>query len=270
MAGIGEWFFKNIHDNPQDWWYGLLSGEAPAVPTAALRRVYRLIPSTRRCKFCNAPFDGPAGRFMRITNQVPARLSPHICQLCEDIASSQIGGAEIESSLVFADVRGSTTAAEKMSPTDFSRIISRFFGLSSKALLREGAWIDKLVGDQAGGIFLPGFTGGNHAAAAIRAAQDIRRAADEEQMPLGIGIGIHTDVAFVGAVGDGQGATDITVLGDAANTTARLASSAAAGEILVSAQTCRSSGMSMDADCEVRTLALKGKEEPVSVYVLKE
>ncbi len=85
---------------------------------------------------------------------------------------------------------------------------------------------------------------------------------------LPVGVGICTGVAYVGVVGSSGGVTDITALGDAVNTTARLASSAAAGEILVSEAVCDAAGLG-SAQFEERTLTLKGKQEPFRVRVLR-
>jgi adenylate cyclase len=85
---------------------------------------------------------------------------------------------------------------------------------------------------------------------------------------VAIGIGIHSGPVYVGAVGSRDGQSDITVLGDAANTAARLASQAGPGEILVSEDACHAAGMAMDGG-ETRTLQLKGRIQPVTVRVLK-
>ena len=60
----------------------------------------------------------------------------------------------------------------------------------------------------------------------------------------------------------------LTVLGDAANTAARLASAARAGEILVSAEAWEGSGTDV-LERETRTLELRGKQQPVTVRVLR-
>ncbi len=75
-------------------------------------------------------------------------------------------------------------------------------------------------------------------------------------------------MAFLGAVGSQGGATDITVLGDTPNVAARLSSAAAAGEILISLQSY-APDMNLD-HLEQRQLDLKGKNQPVGVYVLRE
>jgi class 3 adenylate cyclase len=81
-----------------------------------------------------------------------------------------------------------------------------------------------------------------------------------------LGVGVHTGIAFVGSVRSEGGISDITVLGDAANTTARLASSALTGEILVSDEAYSAAGMDL-GQTERRSLVLKGKSQPVSVHV---
>jgi adenylate cyclase len=125
------------------------------------------------------------------------------------------------------------------------------------------------VGDQAIGIYVPGFAGPHHTDLALGAAQDLLRAtghADPAGPWLPIGVGMHRGTAFVGAFGSATGVTDITVLGDVANVAARLSSTAAQGEILVSEPAFAALAHSPGA-WAVRELALKGKSEPVRVRV---
>ena len=183
------------------------------------RHVFALIPSNPRCRFCNAPFRGPGAILVRMVyNKRPSRLNPNLCNECEIFAEQYQGGAEIELTLLFADVRGSTTLAEGMSAVDFSKLINRFYNAVTRVLIRTDALIDKLIGDQAAGMYVPGFAGEDHARRGIEAAQEVLRVtghgdADGPWIPLGAGV--HTGVAFVGSVGSKDGTTDITVLGDA-------------------------------------------------------
>jgi class 3 adenylate cyclase len=78
---------------------------------------------------------------------------------------------------------------------------------------------------------------------------------------------VHSGTAFVGAVGSKDGATDITVLGDVPNVAARLSSAARAGEILISEDAFRQAQLS--EALEQRSLELRGKSQPIKVYVLK-
>ena len=98
------------------------------------RRIFRHLPSEPRCKFCNAPFHGPGGLLVRVLfDKGPSRFNPRLCNACEHYAAENLGGAEIELSMLFADVRGSTTLAEQMGTTEFSWLISRFYEVATRA-----------------------------------------------------------------------------------------------------------------------------------------
>lgn len=235
------------------------------------RSFFRLLPGNPRCKNCYAPFQGAGSRVVRLVySKRPSNLNPQLCNVCEEFARQYQGGAEIELSMLFVDVRGSTTLAERMSPTEFSQLINRFYNAATRVMVRTDALIDKIIGDQAAGMYVPGFAGPEHARRAIGAAQEILRVTghgDPGGPWIELGAGVHTGTAFVGSVGSEDGTTDITVLGDAANTAARLSSSAAPGEILISESAYASAGMNL-GDLGKRVLELKGKKEAVPVYVL--
>jgi len=247
--------------------FGVIRKEARA------KRIMKLLPGNPRCKICYAPFSG-AGSIVawRVYHKRPSNLNPHLCTTCEEFARSHPGGAEVELSLLFADVRGSTTIAERMSPTDYRELINRFYDVATKVLADSNAMIDKIIGDQASGIYLPGFAGAEHAKVAIESGKEILRVTghgskDGPWIPLGVGI--HTGIAFVGSLGSG-GVTDITVLGDVANTAARLSSRAGVGEILISEAACQHASLDEAEIVEKRELELKGKENRVvaGVYVI--
>jgi adenylate cyclase len=131
--------------------------------------------------------------------------------------------------------------------------------------------IDKLAGDSVIGLYVPGIAGPGYTRCAVEAARALLEATGHAA-PNGpwiqVGAGVHTGSAYLGAVGSSSGMSDITVLGDAANTAARLSSAAGPGEILVSEETCRQAGMPLN-QCETRTLQLKGRSKPVEVRVLR-
>lgn len=181
------------------------------------------------------------------------------------------GGAEIELSMLFVDARGSTSLAEKMRPADFSRLMNRFYDAATDVLIKTDAFIDKLVGDEVMALYLPIFTGPNHARAAVRAAQDLLRVTghgDAKRPWLPVGVGVHSGVAFVGTVSGAEGSIkDVTALGDNVNITARLASKAGAGEALISDAAYAAASLDL-SNLEQRQLELKGRSEPVGVRVL--
>jgi len=251
-----------------EMWRRILTGEMTEMTT--MRRVFKLIPTNPRCKLCEAPFSGVGGRVLRLTaGKSPSRVNPHFCNACYSFLTSKPGGTEIEMTLLFADIRGSTTMAQQLGTTEYSKLINRFYIAATDVFSVSDAWIDRLVGDQVVALFLPLMAGDHHARAAIGAARGLLKAVGfgtPEGPWLPLGIGVHTGVTFMGTVGTEKGMQDITVLGDTANTTARLSSVAGAGEVLISEAACAHSGIDA-SDCEHRSLQLKGRAEPIDVRV---
>ena len=179
-------------------------------------------------------------------------------------------GAEVKLSMLFVDARGSTRLAEQMTATEFSRLMGRFYKAATKVLIKTDAYIDKLVGDEVVGLYLPLFTGANLAGAVIEAAQGLLQATGHGKRKgpwLPIGVGVHTGVAYVGIVSGAEGTvTDVTALGDSVNTTARLASSAGPAEALISDVSYSAAGLDLGTMTH-RQLELKGKSESVGVHV---
>lgn len=236
-------------------------------------QIMRLLPTDPRCPMCNVPFHGIGAPMVRLLlGRQPSNLNPQICNQCEIFANEHQGGAEIELSMLFADVRGSTSLAEGMTASEFSQLINRFYEKTTDVLTRTYALIDRLVGDEIIGYYVPGFAGSEHARLAVEAAQKLLRVtghSDQDGPWIPVGAGVHTGTAFVGSVGTPGGVTGITALGDAVNTAARLASQAGPGEIIVSEDAYTASGLDLEAETlERRQLELKGRSEPVNVLVM--
>ena len=82
---------------------------------------------------------------MRIMGREQSRYNPRFCAQCETFEHP--GGAEVVLTMLFADVRGSTALAESMSPSEFGRLINRFYVVASDILVRSDALVDRLIGD---------------------------------------------------------------------------------------------------------------------------
>ncbi len=250
-------------------WRVFMMGETGSAFQRA-RKVFSVIPASPRCKLCAAPFRGPGRIIMRFMDKAPSKMNPNICNSCERFAEEHPGGAEIPLSLLFADIRGSTRLAESLGTARFSALIARFYSAVTHELLKVDALIDRLIGDEVIALFVPVLTGDKHAQTALEGARAILSAtghATTEGPWVPVGVGIHTGHAFVGAVGT-SGVTDITALGDDVNLAARLASLASAGEILVTEATRVAAGLSRDG-MERRRLEVKGRNEPVDVWVIR-
>ena len=88
-----------------------------------------------------------------------------------------------------------------------------------------------------------------------------------ERQNIPIGVGVHSGVAYFGAMGAADGLTEISAIGDEVNLAARLASKAAAGEIIVSEQALKKAKID-GSELEARSLDLKGISEPVIARVM--
>jgi adenylate cyclase len=238
----------------------VLTGESGGL--ASQRRVFRRIPSPPRCKICAAPFAGLGGLIFRGAGFRQSPGNPALCGRCiAKLRKRQMTGVEIPITLLFSDIRGSTAVAERMSPADFHTFLNRFYRLASDSIVAHDGIVDKVFG---------GISGPRHPAAAVAAAIDLAERAAQASAPLvsiPIGTAVHTGVAFVGATGLGTTVDDFTALGDAVNITARLASAAVAGEVIVSVATAAAAGMATN-QLERRTVAIRGRTEPIEVIVL--
>jgi adenylate cyclase len=245
----------------------LFSGNEPGLRWG--RRVFKRLPSSPRCKMCASPFAAPLGPLMRTFGKAPWPKNPKYCTQCFNVLLTHRGGTEIDCSLLFADVRGSTSLAEGMRPAAFSGLMNRFFETASRILVGKDAMVDKFVGDEIIGIFLPVMTGPAHARNAIEAGRELLVATgNETDAPwLPIGIGVNTGLSYVGTVGEGDN-IDITAMGDPVNVTARLAGAAGAGEMLVTAAAFAAAELA-ESGLERRRLDLKGKSEQTEVVVFR-
>ena len=236
------------------------------------RHYFGRFPSNPRCVNCHRPFAGIGGAIFRIIQGVhKSNKNPRYCNGCYGFTSQFPGGAEIELSMLFVDVRGSTPMAEKMSAADFSQLMNRFYEAAINVLVQADAFIDKLVGDEVTALFVPGYAGPKHARRAVNAGQALLRVTghDDPDGPwVPVGVGIHTGLAWVGSIAGASGAAaDFTALGDNVNIAARLASEAAQGEVIISEATFKAAGIE-NPGLEQRALDLKGKSELVNVRVL--
>jgi len=233
------------------------------------RRLFSRLPTNPRCQLCAAPFAGVGGAVMRTIGKKQSGLNPNVCTSCERQLQNRRGGAEVETSTLFADIRGSTALGERLSPSDFRATLSRYYSVASDVVYEHSGVVDKFVGDELVAVFPP-FLGANHARRAVDAATSLLRRTghgDLEGPWVPVGAGVHTGRVWFGTVGEGSH-VEITVLGDVVNTTARLASAAASGEVLVSVDAARAARID-DSVLEHRSLELKGKEVATEVVSIR-
>jgi adenylate cyclase len=249
-------------------WHSLLSGEDPWM--RRLRGTWRRVPHGPRCKVCSAPFAGVGGVATRVILHGRSIANPTMCSTCFKALASHPGGTELDISVLFADIRGSTAIAEAIGAVRFRDALQVFYGLAAAAIERHGGFVDKYLGDGVMALFIPILAGEVHAGQALTAAAELVDAVEASPLPssgIRVGAGVHTGTAFVGVLGSGE-KFDFSALGDTVNVAARLGAIAGPGEVVASRLVWVAAGRE-GAPGEARRVEVTGRHEPVDVVVLQ-
>ena len=186
-------------------------------------------------------------------------------------------GRERPITVVFVDMRGSTTLGEAKLPYDVLFILNQFFHEMTKALVATNGHYSQFTGD--GLMALYGLNAADPASGAVDAMRGARemltnldqlnyRLRGDLREPLRIGIGIHHGEAIVGAMGPPRSQI-ITAIGDTVNTCARLESLTKDYEcvVVVSRPAAEAGGFKFEG-FELHEAPVKGRMEPVQFYAL--
>jgi class 3 adenylate cyclase len=167
--------------------------------------------------------------------------------------------------VLFADIRGFTTFAERRAPEDAVAVLNRHLSLQADLVKRFHGDVDKFMGDA---VFAH-FTGPDMALDAIRCGLEIQRALKTLSGDLAgllVGVGIATGDVLVGSIGSDD-RLDYTAIGPAVNLASRLCATAEPGQILMCAETfSRVSGLV--AAIALPPMMVKGFSAPVAVYAM--
>lgn len=175
--------------------------------------------------------------------------------------------------VLFADVAGFTTLAERLDPEEVRSFQNALFDALTRSVERYDGFVEKYIGDAVMAVFGAPVAHENDPERALDSALDMveRCAALSERwarrlgQQVGLHIGVHTGPVVAGSLGGGAGAA-YAVTGDTVNTTARLLA-ASSGAILVSDATCALTRhrFAFEPACE---LTLRGKTAPVAAHRL--
>jgi adenylate cyclase len=202
-------------------------------------------------------------------------LSPQVTNRILNTAESQwaaLGAPEIrEVTVLFADIVGFTSMAEKMSPAAVSLLLSDYLSRMTDVVFKYEGTVDKYIGDAIMAIFGAPLDMPDHAARAIRAALEMRERLEEfnaerrEGPVLRFRVGINSGKAVAGEIGS-VNKKEYTVLGDTVNTASRLESSVAKPMMIVIGENTHAAVEQEFACRPLGPATLKGKEKEVAVY----
>jgi len=184
-------------------------------------------------------------------------------------------GREVDSTILFADIRSFTSFSERALPYDVVHILNRYFDSICNAIDRNGGFIDKYMGDGIMAIFgLDREMNEPHPVLAVRAAQQMLESLetfnkflnDRYRHVFRIGVGLHSGPVIVGELGFAK-KRDFTAIGDTVNTASRIEAlnKRAGTTVLVSHTTYEATRASFEWTKSFRA-DVKGKAEAVVVY----
>jgi class 3 adenylate cyclase/tetratricopeptide (TPR) repeat protein len=174
--------------------------------------------------------------------------------------------------MLFCDVKGSTSMAERLDPEEWAEIMNTVFGYLIPPVYRYEGVVTRLMGDAILAFFGAPVAHEDDPERAVRAGLDIvegirayrERLLQERGLEFNVRVGINTGLVVVGEVGGG-GKLEYTAMGDAINLAARMEQTASPGSVQVSEETYRL----VEAVFETEPLGeieVKGKRERVRAY----
>ncbi|MCW3065943.1 MAG: Adenylate cyclase, partial [Solirubrobacterales bacterium] len=174
-------------------------------------------------------------------------------------------GVEVTVSIMFVDVCGFTSFAERSQATQVVAALNGLFELMVPVISRHGGHVDKFMGDGLLAVFGAPEGYADHADRAVAAGLEIVRSVNRPESELQVCVGINTGSVVAGSIG-GAGRLNFSVIGDAVNVSARVeaATRETGDDLLITYQT--RAALTRPLECESRgTVPLKGKAEPVEV-----
>jgi class 3 adenylate cyclase len=198
-------------------------------------------------------------------------MSPDVATaLLADPEQAALGGAVVEVTALFADLRGFTGFSERSTPEEIVVMLNQYYEHATTAILHEGGTVVQFVGDALMALFNAPARQDDHPVRAARAALAMQ-AAVEATAAASPGwprfrVGINTGPALVGNIGS-TAFRSFNAMGDAVNVAARLESAAQPGQVVIG----ESTRAQLPADAAVEPLgelAVKGRRSVVVAYRL--
>jgi adenylate cyclase len=204
-------------------------------------------------------------------------LSPNVA---EQVLSGKLevkkGGVHVPECTVFnSDIRGFTRMSEGATAGAINDLLNEYFELMVETIFKFEGTLDKFMGDGIMAFWGAPVAGPDDPIRSVQCALEQmevlgkfnRKRVEGGNPPLAVGMGLHTGPLVAGYVGSSK-AMSYTVIGDTANTSARLCGIALAGQVIVSENTLARLGPRFEIE-ELPPAHLKGKEKPLRIFNVK-
>ncbi len=204
-------------------------------------------------------------------------LSPNVA---EQVLSGKLevkkGGVHVPECTVFnSDIRGFTRMSEGATAGVINDLLNEYFELMVETIFKYEGTLDKFMGDGIMAFWGAPMAHPDDAIRSVQCALDQmevlgrfnRKRVEGGHPALAVGMGLHTGPLVAGYVGSSK-AMSYTVIGDTANTSARLCGIALAGQVIVSENTLARLGPRFEVE-ELPPAHLKGKEKPLRIFNVK-
>ncbi|MBT4761617.1 MAG: HAMP domain-containing protein [Bdellovibrionaceae bacterium] len=189
----------------------------------------------------------------------------------------ELGGSNKEVTVFFSDIRDFTKFSEGHTPEEVVMMLNEYFAIMVSIINKNKGVVDKFIGDAIMAVWGAPEKSDDDPFNAVKASLEMRQELDKlnerrqlrGEVPIKIGVGIHTGRAISGTIGSDE-RMEYTVIGDAVNTASRIeASTKSFGtDLLISGETSDIIAESYLIE-EAGKVEVKGKTEPLRLYKVK-
>jgi adenylate cyclase len=209
----------------------------------------------------------------RVVGLRPSRMNPNLCTFCE-LMFMKATKITIDATILFADLRAYTSLSQSLSAHEMGGVLDIFYDECAAAIWEHDGLLNKTIGDAVMAVFNFPLKQADHARQAVLAGREIQRRVSARQAELAglmgeakgeIGVGIGIDSGNLSFGEFGRSHRDLTAIGTVVNTAARAQSAAQPGEVLVT-EAVHQRALADLEDATGKPYALKGFEQPVTLY----
>ena len=195
--------------------------------------------------------------------------------LLDDDTNLKLGGENRDVTILFTDIRGFTSMAEKMKPEKVVLTLNEYFSEMIDIVFKYNGTLDKIIGDELMIVFGAPLSSDDDTERALKTAIEMQNKISDlnklrkkrKEPPILVGAGINRGQVVSGNIGS-RDMMDYTVVGDTVNLGSRLCSAASAGEIIVSGEVKKSTGVQFSYK-ELKPIRVKGKKDKIDVYAVQ-